>query len=508
MHTADPATDRLFARLTWAVVGVGTLVRLVRFALPFPLWGDEVFVCQNFIDRDFATILHQLDNGQICPPLFLWAQLVAFRLFGGGELAMRLVPLLAGLGGLVGFARLARRFVPPLPAFLAVGFLAVGYWPVTLSTFAKPYSSDLLAAVVVLLAAVRWYERPGSVALGLLFAVVSPVAVLCSYTASFAFGGAAVALLPAVWRGGWTARGLLAAAGGLVAAAFAFDLTVGTSQLDDGPRVQIKQFLYDYWRAGFPPENPLMYPVWLLSQLSGRMFAYPVGESNGGSTITLLMFALGVWRWWKSLPRWRLALLLVPFGLNLLAALMWKYPFGGCARLTQYAAPAVCLLAGLGTATLIGWLFRTPRAVRVVGWVYAGVFAGLAVVLVGMAVLKPYHDDEAKFNRDEIAAFARELSPADRVVMRPKRDFDVTIPRYHLLLLGDRVTWAGEWPSDAAGDVWVVDVWLMHRGGTHTPAAVSIPPGWELVETRTRELKWKPPEDLEQTFVFERYRRR
>ena len=43
----DPATDRLFARLTWGAVGVGMLVRLVRFALPFPLWGDEVFVWLN-----------------------------------------------------------------------------------------------------------------------------------------------------------------------------------------------------------------------------------------------------------------------------------------------------------------------------------------------------------------------------------------------------------------------------------------------------------------------------
>lgn len=84
MTTADPATDRLFVRLTHAVVVLGTAVRVVRFVLPFPLRGDEVFVCQNDIDHDYATILHQLDNGQICPPVLLWAQLTAFQVFDGG----------------------------------------------------------------------------------------------------------------------------------------------------------------------------------------------------------------------------------------------------------------------------------------------------------------------------------------------------------------------------------------------------------------------------------------
>ena len=502
---SDPATERRFARLTWAVVAVGAAVRVVRFLLPFPLWGDEIFVCQNFLDRDYATVLQQLDNGQICPPLFLWAQLTAYRLFGGGEMAMRVVPLLAGLLALVGFARLSRKVLPPFPAFLAVGFLAVAFWPVTLSTFAKPYSTDLLAAVAVASVAVHWHERPNSWLRGLLFAAVCPVAVLSSYTASFAFGGAALALLPAVWRGGWPARGLLGGAGVLVAVAFRFDLSVGSAQLDTED-IPIKPFLFDYWRDAFPPDEWWEYPLWLLTQLTGNMSAYPVGEKNGGSTLTFLMAVVGVWRWRRDSPRWLLVLFLVPLGLNLVAALLWKYPFGGSPRLVQYAAPSVCLFAGLGAATLVGRLFRRPRAVRVAGWVYAGVFAALAVALVAMDVRQPYHDDEAKWSRDEIAAFAAELRPGDRVVMRPERTFDVTIPRYHFLRMGDRVTWGGAWPADATGDVWVADVWMNKPDEPPPPRPpMTIPPGWEVAETRRRLLVWKPPEEMQMTLTFERW---
>lgn len=503
---AEPATDRLFARLTWAAVALGVLVRVVRFVLPFPLWGDEVFVCQNFLDRDFVTILHQLENGQICPPLFLWAQLAVFRALGGGEMAMRLLPVLAGLVALVWFARLTRRLVPPFPAFLAVGFLSLAYWPVSLSTCAKPYSFDLLAAVAVTAAALHWHERMTSIGRGALFAVALPLALLGSYTAAFAAGGAAVALLPAVWRTGWAARGLFAVACVLVLAAFAFDLRVGTAQADSaaGPGTG---FIYDYWRFAFPPPRAADFPLWLLSLLTGRMFAYPVGDANGGSTLTFLMCLVGVWRWWRSHPRWQLVLLVAPVGLSLLAAVIGKYPFGGCGRLTQYAAPAICLLAGVGSATTLGWVFRTPAALRRLGYFYAVVFLALAVGHVVIDVRRPYHDPEAKWTRDDINGFARELGPADRVVLRPPRDTDVTIPRYHFRLMGERVTWGCQWPTGATGDVWVVDVWMAAPDAPHTPPPLTVPPGWTPRETRRREHLWPADQKLALTLVYERYAR-
>jgi hypothetical protein len=480
---------------------------LVRFALPFPLWGDEVFVCQNFFDRDFVTILHQLENGQICPPLFLWAQLAVFRVLGGGEMAMRLLPVLAGLVALVWFARLAIRVVPPFPAFLAVGFLSLAYWPVSLSTCAKPYSFDLLSAVVVTAAALHWHERMTSVGRGVLFAVVLPVALLGSYTAAFAAGGAALALLPAVWRSGWAARGLFAAAGALVLAAFAFDLRVGTAQADS-PDAPGQGFIYDYWRFAFPPEKLTDFPLWLLSLLTGRMFAYPIGDSNGGSTLTFLMCLVGVWCWWRRYPRWQLVLLVAPVGLNLIAALIGKYPFGGCGRLTQYAAPAICLLAAVGSATTLHRLFRSPAAPRVLGYFYAVVFVALAAGHIVIDVRRPYHDPEANWVRNEVNGFGRELAPADRVVMRQPRDSEVTIPRWHFRLMGERVTWGGQWPTeDTTGDVWVVDVWMAAPTAPHVVPPTVVPTGWVLRETRRREFLWPADQNLALTLVYERYAR-
>ncbi len=53
---------------------LGCVFRIIRYAQNLPLWSDECFLSVNFIDRGYRELLEPLDNGQIAPPLFLWAQ--------------------------------------------------------------------------------------------------------------------------------------------------------------------------------------------------------------------------------------------------------------------------------------------------------------------------------------------------------------------------------------------------------------------------------------------------
>ena len=60
----------IFAALAW---------RAVRYALVFPMWGDEGMLAVNFYDRSFRGLLSTLDYGQVAPPGFLWLELGAPR---------------------------------------------------------------------------------------------------------------------------------------------------------------------------------------------------------------------------------------------------------------------------------------------------------------------------------------------------------------------------------------------------------------------------------------------
>src|SRR3954470_21037655 len=69
-------------QMTLAVVALGLVWRTVRYAMAFPLWGDEAFLAVNFLTRGFADMSRPLEFGQVAPPGFLWAELAAVRALG------------------------------------------------------------------------------------------------------------------------------------------------------------------------------------------------------------------------------------------------------------------------------------------------------------------------------------------------------------------------------------------------------------------------------------------
>src|SRR5262245_34344114 len=79
-------------RATVSVMLLGMLWRTARYALAFPLWGDEAFVAVTLLERDLAGLSHPPEFYQIVPPGFLWAEWLAVRWVGSGEWALRLIP--------------------------------------------------------------------------------------------------------------------------------------------------------------------------------------------------------------------------------------------------------------------------------------------------------------------------------------------------------------------------------------------------------------------------------
>ena len=353
----------------------------------------------NYLHRDYAGLLRVLDGCQVAPILFLWSQLLALRLLGPSELALRLGPLLTGIAALFLFWRLTRVTVKPLPGLLAVGLLAVARWPVSMSTNAKPYSFDLFMALLLLVPAAEWLRRPDRLVWPALLTLAVPIALLGSYPAVFVAGAVSLALLPTAWRCRWAGRTLFVAYNLLMAGAFlAAYWVVGRAQ-EDPVSGAVRNFMLQYWSCGFPPAAPLPFLSWFALINTGRMMAYPVGDSNGASVVTFLLFVLGTWSWWKSGRRALLVLTLTPFALNFLAAVLQRYPYGGCCRLSQHLAPSICILAGVGLANLLDNFVRRD-GLRLRWTAVLCCLLGLCAV-GGMACdfAWPYHDGVAWWAR-------------------------------------------------------------------------------------------------------------
>jgi len=387
-------------RLLKLLLVLGIVARCVRFFLKFPLWEDECFLCVNFVTGSYSKVLEPLEFHQVAPPLFLWIEVTATRLFGFSEWSLRLFPFVCSIASVFLFRHLASRLLAGLPLLLAFGAFAVGYPGIRYAAEAKQYSSDLFASLVMVALVVEWWRAPNNKTWLWLLAGFVPLAVTLSYTAVFVAGAIGLFVLRLLfqkeYRGGrlaWMAYSALLV-GGFAVLLFGTVRSQSDAELD---------WMANYWQDAFPPiTEPARLPEWLLSVHTGDFLAYPIGDARGGSTLTFLCCLLGAAVLLRRDRRMVALLCLAPAGLQLAAAFMQRYPYGGHVKFSQHLAPMICLLSGLGGAALCAWLARRRMGRRVVH-VWVGCLVVLAAGSMIRDVIHPY-----KTRSDERArAFAR-----------------------------------------------------------------------------------------------------
>jgi hypothetical protein len=452
-RTNETSRLLLLRRLTLALVAMGVLWRFIRYLLRFPLWHDEAFICLNFLELDYLGLMHELRNCQVAPLLFLWGELTSLRLFGTSEWSMRLLPFLAGLGSLPLFWQLTRQTLPPLARTIAVGFLAVAIWPVTMGAVTKPYTLDLFMSLVLLLPASQWLQNKNQLRYFYILIVATPLALFGSYPAVFVAGAVSLSLFLSAWREGWKTRSLWLVYNLAVVAAFCGHYRIaGHSQLQTSNRGTSTELgMQNYWAEGFPPSKPLPLALWLFHAHTGQMLALPIGATNGGSTLTLLLSLTGLYHFWRSSRRDLCVLCVAPFAFGLLAAVLRKFPYGASGRLCQHLVPVICLSAGMGVAVLIERLRSEQRQRRMI---FATCTLLLCIGVGGIVrdLMRPYHDEEAVWMRQIMKRFDAETRPdVPIVVMNTLEDMDCLL-RWYLEQYGDRVSWGGRIDWEKAED--------------------------------------------------------
>ncbi len=374
------------ARATWAFVGLGVLARLVRYLVVYPIWHDEAFLAVNFLGRGYLDLLRPLDYSQVAPILFLWIELTSVRLLGFSEWSLRLFPAVCGVASVFLFRHIAARLLRGIALLLAVGIFATAFYPIRHSAEVKPYASDLVAALILLALAVSWWRRPERSRAWWLLTAVVPVLLALSYPAVFVAAGVSLALGPEVLRQKRRPVRLAYLIYNAVLVAAFLSLYFGCTQIQS---TALRLFYrWGYWRDSFPPlEQPWKIPAWLIGVHTGTTLAYPVGGERGASTLTLIALLVGVAFLRKRVrsPVW---LLLAPCVMGLMAACLGQYPYGGAPRITQYLAPSICLLTGLGAALVLG---RLPRNLRRRAFRLAvGLLAALGLFVIGRDLVLPY----------------------------------------------------------------------------------------------------------------------
>ncbi len=332
--------------LTATVVGIGILLRIAAWRFDRSFWLDEILLALNITSRSFAELWRPLDHDQGAPVGFLMLVKLTATVFGTSEMALRVVPLLSGIGAMLLFPTVARRLLPAHAALFATALFAFTPRLVYYSSELKQYSSDVLATLILLALVFR---RAGSVSdrssrYYLHLALAGAVAIWFSHPAAFVLAGLGLVLFGvAFWRSDESALRGLIGVGLAWVASFAGCYVACLRELSKN------QYLMNYWSEHFAPMPPRNFEQvgWYVRAVTG-MFEWPAGMVLADSSVALpaaLLFGMGcLWLWRRSPVT--VACLLAPLVMTMVASLLQRYPFGG--RLLLFVVPLLHL--GLGAA--------------------------------------------------------------------------------------------------------------------------------------------------------------
>jgi len=135
----------------------GLLPRLHDFSRS--LWNDDSWVANSVLADTLHGMFYYDRWLQTSPPLFLILARYTVKAFGLTNYTLRAVPFVSGIAALLLFAELSCRIFEPPYALLSTAILAISPAAIVESTELKQFSSDLAAAVLVLLTICNYWHR-------------------------------------------------------------------------------------------------------------------------------------------------------------------------------------------------------------------------------------------------------------------------------------------------------------------------------------------------------------
>lgn len=422
--------DRLARALVPAAVLLGLAIRIREYAFNRSLWLDEAYIGNDILHTGFAGLLKPLAQQQAAPVGWLWVERATVDAFGSSEASLRLWPFVASLVLVVVTPLVARRLMSAWGVAVATFLVAVSPQLIYYSSELKPYSSDTLCVLLVVLllstdgiwesyrsgalaaaglAAIGWYSFPAIpvTAVGL----IGLLALRARRSANSA---------PA----GRRAVRTLAGAAILVGVSDLVEYLVNLRQ------VSKSRFLTSYWRhaGGFAPSRGGVggFLSWLWNQ-PARVLAVPGRLTLPDLALGLVLLGvLALAR--RPDRRRRLALLLCAPVVGVVGGALSVYPLAD--RVALWLVPVALILLGGFLELPLG-----TRWWRLLLVIPVAVVSGSSVVAGLDALPSPLQNNDA---RGAFAFVARHEHPGDRVLLDvwAGPTWKYYGPRYHLQMAG------------------------------------------------------------------------
>lgn len=348
------------------IIGIfGILIRLIHYFYNRSLWGDEAFLCINFLGDTWTNLLHPpLLYSQQAPFGFLLIEKALVSIFGPSEYILRLFSLLSSIGSIFLFIHLIYHYLNQYGRILSLSIIVLSFSAVYHSIEAKQYSIELFTSIILYLSFLK-YGNKSNMADICLFGIIGAIVTWFSYSSIF------------------------------ILATFACLIFIKLISHKEWKRLFFYSFAFLFWLISLIPNyiyfiKPGSSIPWLVSMwegsfmpVSGKIFVWlirvaisimkdPIGISwsqgrtlfiVSGAIIGLGLLLIGVLTLLKK-DKESLFLFFFPLFLALLASSVKAYPFHG--RFLLFTLPALALLIGKGFEKLAKTFYEKPIYIYVI----------------------------------------------------------------------------------------------------------------------------------------------
>lgn len=335
--------------IAWIIIVFGIILRLSQYLFNRSLRPDESFLALNIVDKNYLDYLKPLDYHQAAPFGFLIIEKFVIQTFGNTDIMLRLFPLCAGILSLFLFYFVAKYNLNNKAMLISLGLFALSEHLINFSSELKQYSSDV-ATVLLLLAITYLVIEKKSNPYFVLFGFAGAVLIWFSHPAMITLAGVGTALgiyyLVEKDKSSFL-KLLLVIAVWLVSFVLLFFFTLKYLANDT--------YMLGFWQSFFLPRNPFSTKInfldWYLSK-PFIIFQNPIGLYFSG--LGVLTFIVGVIEYFRY-RRFKLAIIISPLIVTLLAAILRKYPFAD--RMILFLTPVFLIIIGNGVGELFSKKF-------------------------------------------------------------------------------------------------------------------------------------------------------
>ncbi len=168
------------------ILGIGIFLRIKLYLQAIPFEFDECLSGMRFYEMNFSDLFKAVNCFCKIPPLWMVLHMGILKLFGFSFYTFRIVSLISGILSLFAFFVLIKNTLKNKIAILTGLLLfSVNYWLIHYSAEFRPYSSDVLISVLLLLSYKYITFKELTVKKTVLYTLISVFLVLFSFTSMF-----------------------------------------------------------------------------------------------------------------------------------------------------------------------------------------------------------------------------------------------------------------------------------------------------------------------------------